>query len=421
VLNFDSGVGRIEARGTVLFHTVAANTPNQIRGGGVLNKTGNGSLLIGAANPNFTGSATLSGGILDLRDHAAINHRPITLRGGRLSLRSDTDTDFVSSITIAPPEIANPAVGPSTTIYVDRAAAGSGGTHRLGDTTVGMGLELNILGNNGYGLALDSLSNAGRIDTAVPLTISGPVTLNGASSPAFSGTIQGSGNVFADGGMTVTTLGRRAGTGLLRVTGALTIEPGARLDTTTTDLLVDYTGASPADSLRDLVRQGRDTGIGIVSLGTPSNTVLAIVDNADWRQDEFRGLSIDLSTVVGKYTYYGDANLDGKVTGDDYVSIDSNLGTGDSWLQGDFTLDGAVTGDDYVAIDANLGAGSADPLAFAELKAQMVALHAEQFGPAYLVMLAEAEANGFASVPEPSMGWTFAAAALALRRRRAAR
>jgi hypothetical protein len=62
-------------------------------------------------------------------------------------------------------------------------------------------------------------------------------------------------------------------------------------------------------------------------------------------------------------------------------------------------MDGAVSGDDYVAIDSNLGSGTPDPLAFAELKAEMVALHVEQFGEGYLEMLAAYEAG--AAVPEP--------------------
>jgi len=75
--------------------------------------------------------------------------------------------------------------------------------------------------------------------------------------------------------------------------------------------------------------------------------------------------------------------LDGRVTGDDYLAIDANLGTSPGsrqWFHGDFNFDGAVTGDDYLAIDANLGKGTPTPLAYAEEQADMIALHAEQFG-----------------------------------------
>jgi hypothetical protein len=128
---------------------------------------------------------------------------------------------------------------------------------------------------------------------------------------------------------------------------------------------------------------------------------------------------------VGKYTYFGDANLDGKVTGDDYVSVDANLGTGDSWLEGDFNMNGVTTGDDYVAIDANLGQGTTTPLAYAELKDEMVAAHVAMFGEEYLVLLAQAEAEGFGAsvVPEPTVISLVGLGALGLlgRRRRTTR
>jgi len=75
--------------------------------------------------------------------------------------------------------------------------------------------------------------------------------------------------------------------------------------------------------------------------------------------------------VVGKYTYFGDANFDGQVTGDDYTIIDSNLNTtpasGIEWLSGDMNLDGIVTGDDYTTIDSNLGLGTGNPLSASAL------------------------------------------------------
>jgi hypothetical protein len=54
-----------------------------------------------------------------------------------------------------------------------------------------------------------------------------------------------------------------------------------------------------------------------------------------------------------KYTYAGDANLDGIVSGDDYSAIDFNvLVPGASgWFNGDFNYDGIISGDDYSAID----------------------------------------------------------------------
>ena len=62
-----------------------------------------------------------------------------------------------------------------------------------------------------------------------------------------------------------------------------------------------------------------------------------------------------------------------------------------------------------------------EPLAFAGLKAEMVALHAAQFGEEYLAKLADVEANGITTaVPEPgalSLAALGAVGLLARRRR----
>jgi hypothetical protein len=53
-----------------------------------------------------------------------------------------------------------------------------------------------------------------------------------------------------------------------------------------------------------------------------------------------------------KYTYYGDANLDGKVDGFDYTRIDNGyLNHLTGWGNGDFNYDGVLNGSDYTLID----------------------------------------------------------------------
>jgi len=42
----------------------------------------------------------------------------------------------------------------------------------------------------------------------------------------------------------------------------------------------------------------------------------------------FSGQTVDATTILVKYTYRGDANLDGSLDIDDYTAIDSNLGQG---------------------------------------------------------------------------------------------
>jgi hypothetical protein len=63
--------------------------------------------------------------------------------------------------------------------------------------------------------------------------------------------------------------------------------------------------------------------------------------------------STSLNTdVLVKYTYYGDATLNGKVDGTDYARIDNGyLGKLTGWYNGDFNYDGIINGSDYTLID----------------------------------------------------------------------
>jgi autotransporter-associated beta strand protein len=67
----------------------------------------------------------------------------------------------------------------------------------------------------------------------------------------------------------------------------------------------------------------------------------------------FQGQAVTASDVLVKYTYYGDANLDGKVDGSDYSLIDAGYASGalSGWQHGDFNYDHVIDGSDYSLID----------------------------------------------------------------------
>ncbi|MEO6436675.1 MAG: Ig-like domain-containing protein, partial [Tepidisphaeraceae bacterium] len=73
----------------------------------------------------------------------------------------------------------------------------------------------------------------------------------------------------------------------------------------------------------------------------------------------WNGQTVDATTVLIKYTYGGDANLDGKINIDDYGQIDFNVAASGSvfgWFNGDFNMDGKINIDDYGIIDFNVAA-----------------------------------------------------------------
>jgi len=117
------------------------------------------------------------------------------------------------------------------------------------------------------------------------------------------------------------------------------------------------------NGLTGLVASGRTggtwAGSGIVT-SEPSAAgglaSIAIATAAQANKSLFAGISVAPADVLVMYTYGGDANLDGKLNGDDYFRIDSNFAnqTALGWFNGDFNYDGKKNGDDYFILDYNL-------------------------------------------------------------------
>jgi hypothetical protein len=100
----------------------------------------------------------------------------------------------------------------------------------------------------------------------------------------------------------------------------------------------------------------------------------------------FDGTLPSVDSILVKLTYYGDANLDGKVDGSDYSKIDNGyLNHLTGWSNGDFNYDGVIDGSDYTLID------NAHNMQGASLSAAIAGETAEITG-----------SPAGASVPEPS-------------------
>ncbi len=166
-------------------------------------------------------------------------------------------------------------------------------------------------------------------------------------------------------------------------TAMLSIDPLGTLDLNDNDFIA---GGVPFSTVQNWIFDGysstpdstRHGIISTVSQNSGGNAMLMVFDNAlagigEWPVGS--GNSAPANAICGKYTYFGDTNLDGTVTGDDYAAIDANLGTtgldpGIAILYGDTNFDGNITGDDYASVDANLGLGVGSPLATAQLIVQ---------------------------------------------------
>ncbi len=157
-------------------------------------------------------------------------------------------------------------------------------------------------------------------------------------------------------------------TNQLSIEGGIT--PLGRLDLTNNSVIVDYVSASPFATIRSQVISARTggtwTGFGITSsLANASTYSVACAEAynifgtfpAVWG-----GETIDPTTVLLKYTYYGDANLDGQVDISDLGKLATAWQTSGWWVNGDFDYSGFVDISDLGKLATNWQAGVGSPL-----------------------------------------------------------
>ena len=157
--------------------------------------------------------------------------------------------------------------------------------------------------------------------------------------------------------------------GALPTNDALTIAAGAQVvvDINTGPLTLSSLNVAATGEL-DLTNNGlivhngnlQNISAGVMSSATTRLTALGIIQNINPAggviySSSFDGataLSLATTDVLAKYTYYGDANLDGKVDASDYSMIDNGyIQHMTGWQNGDFNYDGVVDGSDYTLID----------------------------------------------------------------------
>jgi hypothetical protein len=127
----------------------------------------------------------------------------------------------------------------------------------------------------------------------------------------------------------------------LLITGALTLNGTGSVDLGTNEMIVKG-GSLPA------IVASLGTGITSSALAGHPTTAIGVINGGT----ALDGIATTSTDVLVKYTYYGDANLDGAVDGSDYTKIDAGFaGHLTGWANGDFNYDGVVDGSDYTLID----------------------------------------------------------------------
>jgi hypothetical protein len=271
-------------------------------------------------------------------------------------------------------------------------------------------------------LALSTGGSSSGVFTAASgstVRFAGGHVLSGTSAVSGAGTIQvspgtntfgGSFNVSSTHVVNGATLRLAPGANVVLRTQTLLIDGApdawtARVNLSDGDAIIDYTGGSPIATIQNQIRQGYNggpwNGNGITTgLGDASHG-LGYADNAVLGRATFSGQSVDSSSVLIKFTYFGDTDLNGQVDVADLGNLASHWQTSSDWLGGDLDYSGFVNVNDLGLLASNWQAGVGNPLGPESLRDALAGLGLPTV-----------------SVPEPAAVGLLASAALLLRRRR---
>jgi autotransporter-associated beta strand protein len=358
-------------------------------GVGTLNKTGPGTLVLTGTNL-YTGGTNIAGGIVQIGNNDATG----SLGSGAISNAGTLNFTRTDTTTIAG------AIGGSGTVNQ---------THGI--------LNLNgaVTGQNLH--AISGQVNLGAGDT-------------GGTNPNHSLALL----TIDDGSSVQLTL---SGAQVVKAS-ALSIPGTGFLDVTNNVFILDYAGATEIPAQTAAVAALLNSGFAGGAWNGPginSSRATDFANNGSQGQyltgvgymsgalvsGSYLGRPVDAGSVITRYTYYGDADLNGQVNSADYTLIDSayaalhDADTGTTavinWVNGDFNYDGKIDGADYAMIDTTAAFTNGQPLPDSFIEARE-----QQFGPSYAAGLAAIQA-----VPEPaSFGMLLLGGALlGLRRRRA--
>jgi autotransporter-associated beta strand protein len=280
-------------------------------------------------------------------------------------------------------------IGPLTLTWNNATGSGDGQTWDMNSQnwnngsavtsyTDGSNVIFNDSNNTHYAVALNTTVRPGSViisNNSGNYTISGLGGIAGTTSLTKSGTgtatlsmvntYTGGTNVTA-GTLIIAANGALPGNQAVSLSGgtlqlapntggetisSLAISGGGTLDLTNNHIVIDYGNATSQAAVDSAIAGFINSGAIFSSQANDSYGV----GWADGNDASESGIVAGNSVLV-TYALYGDANLDGIVSGDDFTILASNLGKSVSgWDQGDFLHTGSVTGDDFTALVGNLG------------------------------------------------------------------
>jgi hypothetical protein len=339
---------------------------------------------------------------------------PLTFAGSQPYISvglSNVNTDIISApVVLNSNVVLDDAVG---TLNLSGGISGSGQILKFGSGTLVLSSPDTDTGDAMIFSGQVTLTPAGTFQAAM-ITLETGSELYVAGSSATT-TVQHIGTIQLMGGTAV--FGSTSSRTVV-VTPSVVSAPGSSLDlkSNSLDLSSESLTAANAQVAAGYNLAGganwQGSG-GITSSNAAANsshlTALGVVQNNQGGSplftatNMFGGTTPNPGDVLVKYTWFGDANLDGKVDGSDYSLIDAGYASGGQltgWYNGDFNYDGTIDGSDYALID-NAYNNQGSPIK----SSAMVAVSTAQV------------AASSATVPEPAAASLVIAVAIASRRR----
>ncbi len=286
---------------------------------------------------------------------------------------------FLSPITSAQTVYTNTAVTVGTLVFDNPNTYVLTGAGALTlEVASGAGSIGVLQGSHKINLPLTFASDTSiGVATGAALTIGNPATIRANK------TVTKSGNVSIQVPVTIEAGGALVlASGPTQLAGAPGLGTGAKIDVKTNSMTIDYRGqASPASTIKAQLASGYAGG---AWNGQGINTSSAIAGQTalGWRDD------VAGQSILIKYSYYGDANLDGQVDISDLGSLATNWQTSGVWTGGDFDYSGFVDISDLGKLASNwqAGVGSASGPSFDQALASLGLAGASVPEPAGLVL-----------------------------------